>query len=173
MNQESFNDYQLTKIMEYNYSKIVDLLSKKKEYNKDGIINKSYAHSLFTPILSYIIDYLNFKEEQKGILGKSIIDEIEIIYIVLKHSIYYLFLKKEKGILFNGANEIDYKIEKENYLIPKNKVDEEEELDINALNKIACSFILEQNLVGNIKELFEFKKREIISSFKYGYLNHE
>ena len=173
MNQESINDYQLKEIKEYNYSNIFDLLSKNKAYKKDDIINKSYTHSLFTPILSYIIDYLNCKEELKGILGKSIIDEIEIIYIVLNHSIYDLFFKKEKGILFNGANEIDYKIKKENYLIPKNKVDEEEELDINALNKIACSFIGEQNLVGNIKELFEFKKREIISSFKYGYSNQE
>ena len=172
MDSESLEDYQLTKIIDYNYFKIAEILSNKGNYNKDELMNKSFVHSLFTPILSYIIDYLKNNEEKPGIIGKSIVDDIKIIYIILNHNIYDLFFTKEKGKPFNGINEIDYnnlKNEKENYFIPRNKINEEKELDENTLNEIAANFIGEKKLEGNLTELFEFKKKEIISLFKLGY----
>jgi len=169
-NNESLEDYQLSNVIEYNYEQIADILTVTGhvQFDKDKIINKNYIHSLFTPILSFIIDYLNNNGEKPGILGKSKIKDIEIIYIILNHSIYDLFFKKERGTLFNEKNEIDYQIEKENYYIPKIQI-EEKELDKAALNNIASSFMNETNLTGNLKELFEFKGKEIISSFKLGY----
>ena len=108
------------------------------------MIKKSYSHSLFTPILSYIIEYLNNNQEKPGIVGKSIIDEIKIIYIILNHKIYDLFFKRDKGIIYMEISE-------------------------DKLNEIASTFYGEENYNGNIEELFKFKKKEILSRFKLGY----
>ena len=167
---ESLKDYQLSNTIDFDYLEIAEKLNKKEKINKDDVIKKSYSHSLFTPILSYIIDYINDNGEKPGIVGKSIIDNIEVIYIILNHKIYDLFFKREKGFLFDEANKIDYdlQIEKENYLIPKMQY-EEKELNEEALNQIASDFFGKEKMTQNIKDLFEFKKREIISSFKLGY----
>ena len=170
--KESLKDYQLSNVIDHNYNQIVDVISKKDVFDKQNINNKEYKYSLFTPILSYMIDYLNNNEEKPGILGKSEIKDLEVIYIILNHSIYDLFFKKERGILFNENNEIDYQIENENYYKPKVQLDEKE-LNETTLNKIASSFMDEKELTGNLKDLFEFKKKEIISSFKLGYSGKE
>ena len=80
--QESINDYQLSKVIDYDYLKIAEILNQNENTYNDQMIKKSYSHSLFTPILSYIIEYLNNNQEKPGIVGKSIIDEIKIIYII-------------------------------------------------------------------------------------------
>ena len=82
------------------------------------------------------------------------IGDIKVIYIILNHSIYGLFFKKEKGMPFNGT---------------RNKINEEKELNEKDLNIIAQNFIGETYLDKDLNELFEFKKREIISLLKVGY----
>ena len=142
--QESINDYQLSKVIDYDYLKIAEILNQNENTYNDQMIKKSYSHSLFTPILSYIIEYLNNNQEKPGIVGKSIIDEIKIIYIILNHKIYDLFFKRDKGIIYMEISE-------------------------DKLNEIASTFYGEENYNGNIEELFKFKKKEILSRFKLGY----
>ena len=167
---ESLNEYQLSNVIDYDYSKIASILQGKIDITKTLTIKKSYVHSLFNPILSYIIEYLNENGEKQGVLGKSIIDQIGVIYIILNHNISDLFFKREKGFVFDGKNEInyDFKKEEENYFLPK-ITSEEKEINIEILNKIASNFIGEEILNGEIEKLFELKKREIISLFKFGY----
>ena len=167
---ESLNEYQLSNVTDYDYSKIASILQGKIDITKSITIKKSYLHSLFNPILSYIIEYLNENGEKQGVLGKAKIDQIEVIYIILNHSIYDLFFRREKGFVLDGKNEINYnfKKEEENYFLPKKKC-EEKEINIEALNRIALNFIGEEILNGEIEQLFELKKREIVSLFKFGY----
>ena len=165
--QESINDYQLSKVIDYDYLKIAEILNQNENTYNDQMIKKSYSHSLFTPILSYIIEYLNNNQEKPGIVGKSIIDEINIIYIILNHKIYDLFFKRDKGIIHNETNEIDFNMENENYYLSPVQV--EEEISEDKLNEIASTFYGEENYNGNIEELFKFKKKEILSRFKLGY----
>lgn len=165
--QESINDYQLSKVIDYDYLKIAEILNQNENTYNDQMIKKSYSHSLFTPILSYIIEYLNNNQEKPGIVGKSIIDEIKIIYIILNHKIYDLFFKRDKGIIHNETNEIDFNMENENYYLSPVQV--EEEISEDKLNEIASTFYGEENYNGNIEELFKFKKKEILSRFKLGY----
>ena len=163
---ESINDYQLSKIIDYDYLKIAEILNQKENTYQDQIIKKSYSHSLFTPILSYIIEYLNNNKQKPGIVGKSIIGEIKIIYIILNHKIYDLFFKRDKGIIYDETNKIDFNMENENYYLSPVQV--EEEISEDKLNEIALTFYGEENYNGNI-ELFKFKKKEILSKFKLGY----
>ena len=165
--EESIEDYQLLQVTDYDYLAIADIINKKADINQYQDIKKSYVHSLFTPVLSYIIGYLNNNKEDKGTIGKSEIDEIEVIYIVLNHKIYDLFFARDKGNIYNEKNEIDFNIEKENYYLSPIQV--EKELDSDKLNQIALSFYGETNHIGDLKELFRFKKKEILSKFKLGY----
>ena len=52
--QESINDYQLSKVIDYDYLKIAEILNQNENTYNDQMIKKSYSHSLFTPILSYM-----------------------------------------------------------------------------------------------------------------------
>jgi len=52
--QESINHYQLSKVIDYDYLKIAEILNQNENTYNDQMIKKSYSHSLFTPILSYI-----------------------------------------------------------------------------------------------------------------------
>ena len=52
--QESINDYQLSKVIDYDYLKITEILNQNENTYNDQMIKKSYSHSLFTPILSYM-----------------------------------------------------------------------------------------------------------------------
>ena len=164
---ESINDYQLSKVIDYDYLKIAEILNQNENNYHDQIIKKSYSHSLFTPILSYIIEYLNNNKEKPGIIGKSIIDEIKIIYIILNHKIYDLFFKRDKGIIYNETNKIDFNMENENYYLSPIQI--EAEISEDKLNEIALTFLGEENYDGDIEELFKFKKKEILSRFKLGY----
>ena len=52
--KESINDYQLSKVIDYDYLKIAEILNQNENTYNDQMIKKSYSHSLFTPILSYM-----------------------------------------------------------------------------------------------------------------------
>ena len=52
--QESINDYQLSKVIDYDYLKIAEILNQNENTYNDQMIKKSYSHSLFTPILYYM-----------------------------------------------------------------------------------------------------------------------
>ena len=164
---EDYQLYQLSKVIDYDYSKIAEIITNTEDKSQFQTIKKDYVHSLFTPVLSYIIGYLNNNKEEKGTIGKSKIDGIEVIYIVLNHKIYDLFFTREKGIVFNEENEIDFNTEKENYYLPPIQV--ETEINEEILNQLANSFYGEMNNVSDTKELFKFKKKEILSKFKLGY----
>ena len=168
---ESINDYQLSKVIDYDYLKIAEILNQNGNTFHDQIIKKSYSHSLFTPILSYIIEYLNNNKQKPGIVGKSIIDGIKIIYIILNHKIYDLFFKRDKGIIYNETKKIDFNFENENYFLSPFQV--EKEISEDKLNEIASTFYGDENYNGNIEELFKFKKMEMLSKFKLGYAVQE
>ena len=52
--QESINDYQLSKVIDYDYLKIAEILNQNENTYNDQMIKKTYSHSLITPILSYM-----------------------------------------------------------------------------------------------------------------------
>ena len=165
--KESLEDYQLSQVIDYDYLKIAEMVNNNMDINQYQTVKKSYVHSLFTPVLSYIIGYLNNNEEEPGIIGKSKINGIEVIYIVLNHKIYDLFFTREKGITYNENNEIEFNTEKENYYLPPIQI--EKEINEEKLKQIAFSFYGENNYIDDVKELFKFKKKEILSKFKLGY----
>ena len=84
---EDYQLYQLSKVIDYDYSKIAEIINNTEDKSQFQTIKKEYVHSLFTPVLSYIIGYLNNNKEEKGTIGKSKIDGIEVIYIVLNYKI--------------------------------------------------------------------------------------
>ena len=112
---ESIDDYQITIAEDLDFLKIIKILQKNK-FDENLSIKKKYIHSLFTPLLSYIIDYLNHNKEDKetkdckyninSYIGKSVLNDIEIVYALLDKKIYDLFFKKKKGNI--GKEEINY-----------------------------------------------------------------
>ena len=139
---------------------------------------------MFTPLLSYIIDYLNHnadnrdnkeeketKDELKPKIGKKLLNGIPILYALLDKKIYDLFFKKEKGLI--GKEEINYNLkpEKENYYIssPK-KIIQNDKNDFTEILGQALGENVETLLENDtIEKVFELKKKEIISMFRYGY----
>ena len=142
-------------------------------------ITKSYTHSLFTPLLCYIIRYLNENGEKPGIIGKSKIKELNIIYTILNKNIYDLFFRKTKGKIFEGKSEINYGIknDEENYYLStikkESEKDYEQEFTYEDLKQIV---MFDEAKLGDNESLttfFELKKKEIISSFRLGYAMQE
>ena len=121
---ESIEDYQITTVDDLDILEIIKIL-KNHKYNGDASISKKDVHSLFTPILSFIINYLNPKEDDKNnpdeedmhlYIGKSVVDNIESAYALLDKKIYDLFFEKKKGKI--GKEEINFEeSSNENYLI--------------------------------------------------------
>jgi len=169
---EALEDYQFGNLKDFDFVKIFEILKTIKEEMKISSldITKSYVNSLFTPLLSFSIDYLNENEEKLGIIGKSTVDGLEVIYLVLNKSVYDLFFQRKKGSVFGSKNQINYErnYEEDNYLITDAK--EEKELDAKMIEDIIL--FGETNKEPNknsLKEIFNFKKKEIISSFRLGY----
>ena len=131
-------------------------------------------HSLFTPLLSFIIEYLNQNKENKNkkqFIGKSKVLDIEVIYSLLNKEIYNLFFKKEKGKIFEGNEEINYELESEdeNYYISSIK---EKTITKKVLKDSLEEMIGEKvNLSEQqtLEKLFDLKRKEIISTFRLGY----
>ena len=170
-NDESLNDYQLGNQKDLDFSKIFELIHTIQEgetINTEDF-TKPYVNSLFTPLLSFSIQYLNENEEKEGIIGKSTLENLEVIYLVLNKNIYDLFFQRKKGSIFGGNDIINYerKLEEDNYLIFSPK--EEKEFNSKMLENLVL--LGEKNLDKNdtLKEVFNFKKREIISGFRLSF----
>ena len=154
---ETLSDYQLGNLKDFDFEKILELIEAIKEGKilKYEDCTKSYVNSLFTPLLSFSIQYLNENEEKECIIGKSTIENIDVLYLALNKNIFDLFFQRKKGNIFYNEEE------------------NEKELNSEMLEDIVL--LGEKNLDKNetLKEVFNFKKREIISGFKLGYSTQE
>ncbi len=141
--QESINDYQLSKVIDYDYLKIAEILNQNENTYNDQMIKKSYSHSLFTPILSYIIEYLNNNQEKSGIVGKSIIDK-GIIYMEISedklNEIASTFYGEEN---YNGNIEELFKFKKKEILSRFKLGYSIQERIMNTLISNTCNKIIE------------------------------
>ena len=176
--KENLKDYQLGNIKDFDFQKILDILKNiHQQLYSDSIsqedITKSYINSLFTPLLSYSIEYLNENKEKPGQIGKAFLNNIEIIYLVLNKQIYDLFFQRKKGKVFEGKNVINYErnYKEDNY--PIYYMEEEKELDAKLLEDIVLLGEKKKEDNESIEEIFNFKKKEIISSFRLGYSMQE
>ena len=67
--KEKLSNYQLILENNLDFEKIMKAI--KADVNlKDPDIFKTYKHSLFSPILSFLIKYINEHGEKKGYIGK-------------------------------------------------------------------------------------------------------
>ena len=169
--KESIQNYQIAISDDIDFLKILEIL-KKNNFDEKYAINKKYVHSLFTPLLSFIIEYLNNSKENKNkFIGKSKVFDIPVIYSLLNKEVYNLFFKKEKGKIFEGNEEINYEFESENenYYISSIK---EKIINEQVLKDSLKEFIGEEvNSLENqtIEKMLTLKRREIISMFRLGY----
>ena len=171
---DSIEDYQITVSDDIDFLKLIEVL-KKQNYDNDISITKAYVHSLFTPLLSYLINYLNHNKDKENIfIGKTVLYGIPIVYALLNKEIYDLFFKKEKGKI--GQEEINYEFKSadENYYYSplKEKIDKKEKNNKDILSQALKENVevqLDNQTFDNIEKVFELKKKEIISTFRMGY----
>ena len=180
MKKKTLNDYEIGNLFDLDFLKIFDILKDIKEQIKNCTLQnyrKSYVNSLFSPLCSYAIEYLNDNKEKRGIIGKSKVSGIDVIYIILNQAVYDLFFHRKKGQIFNdGKNLINYNIssEDENYL--ELKLDYDLEYDFEDLFK---ALDIDNDIKENsddikiLKEVVNNKRKEIISSFRFGYTVQE
>ena len=170
--KEKLSNYQLTLENTLDFEKIMKAI--KAHVNlKDPDIFKTYKHSLFSPILSFLIKYINEHGEKEGYIGKAKIKNLEVLYAVLNRETYDLFFNREKGTIGGEeSTEIDFdsSMEEEDYLLSQQNY--ENILGTKALKIMASNLIDEDdsNFQGkdldSIENIYEFKKREIISYFR-------
>ena len=178
---ESLDKYQLTQEKTYDFMKIIKLLEspngQEKLVNPD--IFKQYKHSLFSPILSYIIEYLNENGSKTGFIGKATIKGLNVLYSVINRKIYELFMDREKGQIDENETKIDFNSDKENENYFLSKSQKEKCLDFSTLKDIAIALIdekddsLKNKNFDNLIKIYEYKKREVISTFRMGYSTQE
>ena len=174
---ESIENYQITYAHDIDFLKLIEIL-KKNSKEEENLVTKSYVHSLFTPLLSYIIDYLNHKNSYKNKdelnIGTSRIYGIPIAYAVLNKKIYDIFFSKKKGQIGNNEINYDFKAQDENYsfVVKKNKNPSHKKNFKERLGETVEDVEIQLGN-GNINKIFELKKKEIISMFRVGYSNQE
>lgn len=97
--QDKKENYQITITEDIDFLQVIKFLNKKN--NPDETLTKQYIHSLFTPLLSYIIDYLNNNDEKILVIGRGQIQNLKVVYSILikKYIIYFLKEKKEKFLM--------------------------------------------------------------------------
>ena len=176
--KETLADYEIGNLVDFDFFKIFNilLLKEKKQYHHEEL-QKKFVNTLFTPLCSYAIEYLNNHDEKKGVIGTSTLDETKIIYLVLNQTVYDLFFRRTKGKIFaEGENEIDYDIKynEENYIrFPiKEKDYYLEDLQKMVRHGVEIKDETKDNLIY-LNEVFNNKRREIISSFRFGYAIQE
>ena len=141
MKEETLADYEIGNLFDLDYLKIFEIIKDVQNQRTKYIpkeFRKSFVNSLFTPLCSYVIEYLNNNKEKKGVIGSAKIDDTKVIYTVLSQNVYDLFFQRTKGKLFEGENEINYdiKYEEENY---KRHTLIEKEYNLEELQKIVSS----------------------------------
>ena len=178
---ESIENYQITYAHDIDFLKLIEILNKKSKED-ENLVTKSYVHSLFTPLLSYIIDYLNhknsYKDKDELNIGTSSINDIPIAYAVLNKKIYDIFFSKKRGQIGNNEINYDFKAQEENYsfAVKKNKNQSRKKNFKELLSERLGETVKDVEIQlgnGNINKIFELKKKEIISMFRVGYSNQE
>ena len=158
----SLQNYQLSDEKIFDFMKIMSMLKSNNSNQKFVCSNifKKYKYSLFSPILSYIIEYIKENGEKTGYIGKSNINDINILYYVINRKIYDLFLKRENGQIDEKETEIKFSdIRDENYyMIGQN---EEETLDFDTLKRIATDLIDEDDISLKEKDLNKIIQKKI------------
>ena len=177
---ESLSDYEIGNLYDLDFLKLFEILQEIKEQEKKCSLQeyrKSYVNSLFSPLCSYAIEYLNENQEKPGIIGKSKVSQIDALYMVLNQIVFDLFFRREKGQIFaDGKNEINYDInyEDENYY--EMRINYEKEYDFKEILNIISLGEIKDNIEIDfkiLKEVFKNKRREIISAFRFGYTVQE
>ena len=87
---EKLSNFQLTLENTLDFEKIMKAITADVNLKNPDIFKK-YKHSLFSPILSFLIKYINEHGEKKGYIGKAKISKIGVLYAVLNREIYDLF----------------------------------------------------------------------------------
>ena len=178
---ESIENYQITYAHDIDFLKLIEIINKKSKED-ENLVTKSYVHSLFTPLLSYIIDYLNhknsYKDKDELNIGTSSINDIPIAYAVLNKKIYDIFFNKKRGQIGNNEINYDFKAQEENYsfAVKKNKNQSRKKNFKELLSERLGETVKDVEIQlgnGNINKIFELKKKEIISMFRVGYSNQE
>ena len=172
--KESIENYQITLAHDIDFLKIIEILNVGKLIDEQDI-TKSYVHLLFTPLLSYIIDYLNHKKSKKDKeelnIGISKIDKYRIVYATLNEKIYDLFFNKKKGKI--GDNEINYDIKNENenytFAVKKKSFNNSYKEILNESLDESEENVEKYIENDKIETIYELKKKEIISTFRLGY----
>jgi len=190
MSKELFENYQISKESTLFFVKLLKKI-KEKDLSKDPELFKKYSHSLFSPFLYYLIEFKNQnanEEEVKKFVGTSKVDDSKVLYAILNEKIYDIFFQRKKGYVYDEKVEINYDIEKdeENYYLFR--LEDEKELDLETLKKAAIKMIgddededkekvkekkkkdiLDESSMESLIEMYEFKRKEVISHFRYGY----
>ena len=78
--QDKKENYQITITEDIDFLQVIKFLNKKN--NPDETLTKQYIHSLFTPLLSYIIDYLNNNDEKILVIGRGQIQNLKVVYSI-------------------------------------------------------------------------------------------
>ena len=173
--KEQISNYQIFHTKNINLLKILDFLTNKNFPIESEKIKENFNHSLFSPLLYFIIEYLNTKGEIKYKLGKGKYNSINVIYALLNKEIYDIFFLKTKEKIYDEKIEINYiQNEEENYFRFDFK---EKELNLNELQNFIKKILNEEkfdiNDIENLKKLLEFKKKELISTFKFEFTIQE
>ena len=181
MSKKKLQDYEIGNLDDLDFLSIFNVLEDIKNKQKKGSLQeyrKSYVNSLFSPLCSYAIDYLNENKEKPGIIGASKVSGINVIYITLNQTVFDLFFNREKGKIFSDAkNEIDYDVNynEENYRLMKINFEKEYNFDqlLHILSLGEEINDTESNDLKLLKEVYHNKRKEIISTFRFGYTVQE
>ena len=186
-NNLRFEDFELSEKLDIDCIDLIDIL---KESESISQLKKQYIHSLFTPLLYFIIDLLNSKKHNdKFMIGMAEIHKTKIAYITLNKKIYNLFFQKKKETIYETELNFEGKREEENYTrnsklvkylekekIEKKKIKNELTEYIKKENKNEENIIIfegDLNQEDILKKFCIANKKEIISLFRYGYVVQE
>ena len=181
MEKKKLQDYEIGNLDDLDFLNIFNVLEDIKKHQKKGSLQeyrKSYVNSLYSPICTYAIDYLNENKEKPGVIGESKVSGINVIYFTLNQTVFDLFFRREKGKIFSeGKNEIDYDVNynEENYRLMNINFEKEYNFDqlLNILSLGEEMKDTEANDLEMLKEVYKNKRREIISTFRFGYTVQE
>ena len=132
MSKKKLQDYAIGNLVDLDFLDIFDVLDTIKNLQRNGSLQdyrKSYVNSLFSPLCSYAIDYLNENKEKPGVIGSSKVSGLNVIYITLNQTVFDLFFNRTRGKIFSDVIE---------YIIRKRMMDQirNTTLSMNQLIKI-------------------------------------
>ena len=185
-NRLSYNDFEISNKQDIDLLDLIEILKDSQSEILAKNITKDYIHSLFTPLLHYIINHLNtVKDYDQNKIGYGVINNFEIVYILLNKKIYDLFFQKQKEEI--NQTEIDFEGERrdENYKRTIIRIEQIDETNKEDMKNQIKDLIFEENIknlsefdvniddYSSLEKYCELKKKEIISIFRYGYVVQE